>query len=343
MAAKDYYQTLGVSRTASDKEIKSAYRKLARKFHPDVNPGDASAEERFKDISEAYEVLSDPEKRKMYDQYGHLGGDAWKHAHEGGGFDFGQGGPGGASAGGHRVYVNPEDLDLNADFGDLLSGIFGGVRGGGFRRQQQPTRGEDLQYEVEITLEEAYHGAQRTISLVEHEPCPTCHGKGMVDNKRQCPTCGGAGVVEHPKTLTVTIPQGVKDGAKIRLTGKGGPGMFGGPAGNLYLIPRIQPHPRFERKGDDLYTEVPVTFPEAALGAEIEVQSLGGKLTARIPPGTSSGQTLRLRGKGMPTLHGKEFGDLYVKIRILAPKNLTDRERELIEQLKQLRQENPRA
>ncbi|MHB9026675.1 MAG: DnaJ C-terminal domain-containing protein [Armatimonadota bacterium] len=338
MAAKDYYQTLGVSRTASEKEIKSAYRKLARKHHPDVNPGDASAEERFKEISEAYEVLSDTEKRKVYDQYGHLGGDAWKHAREGGGFGFGQGGPGG-----HRVYVNPEDLDINADFGDLLGGIFGGMRGGGFGRRQTATRGEDLQYEVEITLEEAYNGGQRTISLVEHEPCATCGGKGIVDNKRHCPTCGGTGVVERPKTLTVTIPKGVRDGAKIRLAGKGGPGMFGGPPGNLFLIPRILPHPRFERKGDDLYTEVPVTYPEAALGAEVEVQSLGGKLTARVPPGTSSGQSLRLRGKGMPKLHDSDFGDLYVKIRIVAPKELTERERELIEQLKQLRPENPRA
>ncbi|MHB9132155.1 MAG: DnaJ C-terminal domain-containing protein [Armatimonadota bacterium] len=327
-AAKNYYNTLGVSRTASEKEIKSAYRKLARKYHPDVNPGDASAEEKFKEVSEAYEVLSDSEKRKKYDQYGHLG-DAWRHADQMGG-GFGAGRPGG---GGQRVHVNPEDL--GGDFGDILSGLFGGMRGGGgFHRRQAPTRGEDVQYEVDITLEEAYHGTERTLQLAVHEACPTCHGTGMTGNQ-PCQTCGGQGVVERPKTLTVKIPKGVKDGAKIRLAGKGGPGMFGGPAGDLYLLPRILPNSHYERKGDDLYTEVAVTFPQAALGSEIEVPTLAGPVTAMVPAGTSSGQSLRLRGKGMPLLKGEGFGDLYVKIRVTVPKRLTEHQRQLVEELRQ--------
>lgn len=327
--AKDYYNILGVSRTATEKEIKSAYRKLARKYHPDVNPGDTSAEEKFKEVAEAYEVLSDKEKRKKYDKFGHLG-DAWRHAGEGG-FDFGQGG------GAQWRNVNPEAADFGIDINDLLGGLFGGrTRGGGFHRQQMATRGEDMQYEVEITLEEAYHGAERTLTLAAHEECPTCHGTGAVNNKA-CPTCHGAGVVERAKTLTVKIPKGVKDGAKVRLAGKGGQGVNGGPPGDLFLIPRILPHPRFERKEDDLYAEAPISFPDAALGAQIEVPTLtGGVVTVTVPPGTSSGQSLRLRGKGMPKLRSDEYGDLYVKLRIMAPKHLTEREKELIEELRRL-------
>ena len=325
-AAKDYYQILGVSRTATEKEIKAAYRKLARKHHPDVNPGNAGAEDKFKDISEAYDVLSDADKRKKYDQFGHLG-DAWKHAGEGG---FGAGQAGNPQ---WRQHGNPNDMGI--DLEDLLGGMFGG-RGGGFRQQRMPAKGEDLQCEVEITLEEAYHGAERAISFAVQEVCPTCQGTGAVNN-RGCATCGGAGVIERPLSLTVKIPRGVHDGAKIRLAGKGGPGRQGGPAGDLFLIPRIQPHARFERKGDDLFTEVSVSFPDAALGADIEVPSLSGSLTAHIPEGTSSGQSLRLRGKGMPKLHGEAHGDLYAKIRITTPKSLNERERELIEELRRLR------
>lgn len=331
-AAKDYYSLLGVGRNASEKDIKTAYRKLARKYHPDVNPGDATAEEKFKQISEAYDVLSDPGKKKKYDQFGHLG-ENWRHAEDYGGF--------GGGAGGQRA--NPfggADLGAGVDLNDLLGGLFGG-RGGGFRRTQMATRGEDLQYEIEITLEDAYHGAERELTLNTHEACPTCHGAGSVNN-RLCPTCGGAGVVERPQKLTVKIPKGVGDGAKIRLAGKGSPGTNGGPAGDLFLIPRIRKHARFERHDDDLSVEVPVTFPEAALGAEIEVPTMNGMVHAQVPAGTSSGQQLRLRGKGMPRLRGEGHGDLYVKIRVMVPKNINDRERELIEELRQLRNENPR-
>jgi molecular chaperone DnaJ/curved DNA-binding protein len=340
MAAKDYYNLLGVNRNASEKEIKSAYRKLARKYHPDVNPGDTAAEERFKEISEAYEVLSDPEKRKKYDQFGHLG-DQWKHAAEGG-----FGGAGRPGGGWQNVNINPEDLHVGGgSFADILEGLFGGAGGmrGGFRQPSpRPTKGEDVQYEVEMTLDEAYHGASRTLTLTVHDACPACNGAGSVNN-RVCTTCGGAGVVNRPKTLSVKIPAGVHDGARVRLAGQGGPGLHGGPAGDLYLIPRIAPHPRFERRGDDLYTEVPVTFPEAALGAEIEVPTMNGLVTATVPAGMSSGQSLRLRGKGMPRLRDGGHGDLYVKVRVMVPKQLSDRERELIHELQALRQDNPRA
>lgn len=332
MATKDYYNMLGISKSATEKEIKSAYRKLARKYHPDVNPGDAGAEEKFKDISEAYEVLSDPDKRKKYDQFGHLG-DAWKHAGEGGGYDYGQ--YGGGMGGGQwqqRGHINPEDL--NVDFSDILGGLFGGRMGGATRRRQT-MRGEDAQYEVEITLEEAYAGAERDLMLRVHEPCPTCGGAGVMRNG-PCPTCGGAGMVERPKTLTVKIPKGVQDGAKIRLAGQGGPGMHGGPAGDLYLIPRILPHPRFERKGDDLYTDVAVVFTDAALGGEAEVSTVNGTTVhVTIPPGTSSGQSLRLRGKGMPKLKSDQHGDLYARVKVTVPKTLDPRQRELLEQIRE--------
>lgn len=327
--AKDYYQILGVSRTATEKEIKSAYRKLARKYHPDVNRGDNASEERFKEVSEAYEVLSDAEKRKKYDQFGHLG-DAWRHVGEAG---FHPGAGGGFGGG-----FNPEDLGMNANLDDLLGGLFGAGKAGRFRRQQMATRGNDLQYEVEITLEEAFRGTERTLTQRIHDTCPTCRGTGNTANNRLCPTCGGLGVAESPRTLTVKIPKGVKDGSRIRLSGKGEPGMNGGPAGDLFLVPHITPHPRFERKGDDLYTDVPVTYPQAALGAEVAVQTLDGSITARVPPGTSSGQSLRLRGKGMPKLMEEGAGDLYARVKVMVPRQLSERERELIEELQQLQE-----
>jgi molecular chaperone DnaJ len=336
MAAKDYYAILGVSRTSAEKDIKAAYRRLARKYHPDVNPGDKSAEERFKEIAEAYEVLSSPDTRRKYDQYGHLG-EGWRHVGDGG---FPPPG-GGTRPGAGQGYFNQEDLRFETDYSDILGNIFGG-QGPRFRRSQAPMRGEDLQYEVELTLEEAALGTERAVTLSVHESCATCRGAGSVSG-RACPTCHGTGSVEVPRTLTVRIPRGVKEGAKIRLAGKGGAGMMGGPAGDLFLLPRIAPHPRFERKGDDLYTEVPVTFPEAALGAEVEVPTLQGTVTARVPAGTSSGQSLRLRGKGMPRWQAEGHGDLYVKVRIVTPRDLSEHERELIEELSRLRPETPRG
>jgi DnaJ-class molecular chaperone len=351
MPVKDYYAILGIPRTATDKDIKSAYRRLARKYHPDVNPGDKTAEDRFKEIAEAYEVLSDPAMRQKYDQFGHLG-DGWRHVGEGfpGGGGYGPG-PGAGGADWQQMFINPEEMrggggGAGFDFSDILSNLFGGGAGpqAGHGRHRRPhaDRGEDATYEIEITLEEAYHGADRVLTLGVHEPCPTCHGRGVV-NGRPCHACHGAGLVERTKTLTVKIPRGVADGAKIRLAGKGGPGQHGGQPGDLYLVPHIQPHPRFERKGDDLYTEVAVTYPEAALGAEVEAPTMEGLVTVRVPAGTSSGQMLRLRGKGMPHLRGEGTGDLYVKARVTVPKDLSPRERELIEELARLRRDNPRG
>jgi molecular chaperone DnaJ len=347
MPAKDYYTILGVSRSASDKEIKSAYRKLARKYHPDVNPGDTASETRFKEVAEAYEVLSNADSRKKYDQFGHLG-EGWRQAAESGfgGYRGGYG-PGPGAGGGadwqQQVFTNAGETGQGFDLGDLLSGFLGGGRGGRGARHTMQERGEDLQHEVDISLEEAFHGTERTLTLRVQERCPTCHGRGIVQN-HNCPTCGGGGAVERPKTITVKIPRGVGEGAKVRVTGQGSPGRGGGLTGDLFLVPHILPHPRFERKGDDLFTEVAVSFPEAALGAEVPVTTLDGtRLTARIPAGTSSGQKLRLRGKGMPLLRGEGAGDLYVKIRVMVPKELTPRERELIEELARLRPENPRG
>ncbi len=334
--AKDYYQVLGVSRTASDKDIKSTYRKLARKYHPDVNPGDKPAEERFKDISEAYEVLSNPELRKKYDQYGHLG-EGWRHVGEGGFPGGGFPGGGGAQWQTPGGSVNPEDLGINLE--DLLGGLggmFGGRGRGGFRPSQMATRGDDLQQDVEITLEEAYHGGERAFRVQEPVTCPACRGAGVV-NGRPCGTCHGARMVMQEKTLTVKIPRGAKEGGKLRLPGKGAPGQFGGQPGDLFLVMRIAPHPRFERKGDDLYTDVSVTFPQAALGAEVTVQTMDGAVATTLPGGTSSGQSLRLRGKGMPKPDGTA-GDLYARVKVMVPKQLSARERELIEELQKIQE-----
>lgn len=333
MATRDYYAILGVARTATDKEVKSAYRKLARKLHPDVNPGDKSAEERFKDVAEAYEVLSDKDLRRKFDQYGHLGGDTWRHADEAG---FGAGGFRGAAGGPRARPANPEDFGAaGGDFSDILASMFGGRGGGGFgRRARGPVRGEDAQYEVEITLDEAYNGAERSFTMAAQAPCSTCLGAGMY-NDRPCPTCLGAGTVERQQTLTVKIPKGVKDGAKIRLAGKGHPGAGGGPAGDLYLIPHLLPHPRFTRDGDDLTVEAPVSYLDAALGGQVQVPTLaGGSLTLTIPPGAGTGAKLRLRGKGMPKMNSPEHGDLYVRVMVTVPKMLTDRERALLEEIR---------
>jgi len=307
MNRKDFYKTLGVSRSATEKEIKQAYRRLARKYHPDVNPGNKDAERRFKEISEAYEVLSDQEKRAQYDRFGHLG-DAWRrvqHPGAGGGpdeqvwqtFDFG---------GGERPGV-----------GDLFEMFFGAGPGRtGARAAATMAKGQDLHQEVEITLEEAASGTQRSVVIA------TPNGK--------------------TKRLEVRIPSGVREGAKVRVAGEGGPGIGGGPAGDVYIIPHIRPHRLFERKGDDLHTEVAVTFPEAALGAQVEVPTLWGGVAMTVPAGSSSGRTLRLGGLGMPRLRGDGKGDLFVKLRVTVPKHLTDEERSLVERLRQLRPENPR-
>ncbi|HHS97481.1 MAG TPA: J domain-containing protein [Chloroflexi bacterium] len=316
MEYKDYYQILGVSRDATEDEIKRAYRRLARKYHPDVNPGDKEAEERFKEINEAYEVLSDPEKRRKYDQLGA----AWREWERMGGqpddFDWSQWVS--AAPGGQRVYVRygtAEDLeDLfggSSPFSDFFTQIFGGLGGapGGFEFRARPRRGQDLEHEVEISLEEAYHGTTRLLQK---------------DGRR----------------LQVKIPPGAYTGLRIRMAGEGGPGAAGGQPGDLYLRVRVAPHPRFERRGDDLYTTVPVDLYTAVLGGKVRVETLAGPVMLTIPPGTQNGQTFRLRGKGMPKLRQKgQYGDLYARVEVRLPTRLTPRQRELFEELRRLSQE----
>jgi len=327
MAGKDYYGILGVSRDASEREIKQAYRRLARKHHPDVNPGDKSAEAKFKEINEAYEVLSDKEKRRKYDQYG----DQWQYADQfarAGGqqtpfWDFSQAG------GATRFHFGEGDL------GSLFDELFGGIGADTFRRQAQPRRGRDIEHPVEITLEEAYHGTTRLLSLGVEEPCSGCQGTGQIQNM-PCSVCRGSGVVSRVKRLEVKIPLGVKDGSRVRIAGKGGQG-YGGTRGDLYLVVSVKPHRLFERKGDDLYVEVAVPLTVAVLGGEVQVPTLKGRLALKIPPETQNGRAFRLAGQGMPHLGNSSRGDLLAKVNVLLPAKLSAEEKKLFEQLRQLR------
>ncbi len=338
---KDYYKILGVDRKADAKALKSAYRKLARKYHPDVAKGKDTAG-RFAEINEAYEVLSDPEKRQRYDS---LGPD-WQRfaqqppgegfrveygAGDGGNFsdffrtifgDFASRGPGARTRG------------AGVDLGDLL----GGFRQGGGRARA--VRGEDVQAAVEITLEEAFAGARKSFTMEMDEPCPTCHGAGHVNGK-PCATCHGGGWQRAQRTLDVKIPAGVRTGQRVRVAGEGADAAGG--RGDLYLIVTVSPHPFLERKGDDIHVELPITAPEAALGASVEVPTLRGKVAMKIPSGTSSGRTFRLPGYGMPRVKGGGVGDQLVRAKIVVPSSPTSAERELYEKLKTLRGDNPRA
>jgi molecular chaperone DnaJ len=326
MAGKDYYQILGVNRTASDKEIKQAYRRLARKHHPDLNPNDKSAEARFKEINAAYQVLSDPEKRKKYDQFG----DQWEYADQftrSGGqervrWDFGRGG---------TTFQSGEPTD----FGDVFSSLFGDF-GAGSRVRRGPQRGQDLESTIEASLEEAYHGSTRVIQLQTEEPCTACGGTGKVGN-RVCTICNGAGRKISPKRLEVKIPAGVRDGSRIRIAGEGGPGRAGGNKGDLYLVVTVLPHNLFERKGDDLYTEVSVPLATAMLGGEVVLPTLNGNLSLKIPPETQNGKVFRLAGKGMPRLGNGRYGNMFAKAKVVLPTNLTEEERKLFERLRSLR------
>jgi len=344
---KDYYKILGVDRKADDKTIKSAYRKLARKYHPDVAKGKDKGD-RFREINEAYEVLSDPEKRRRYDT---LGPDWQRHA---------TGQPGTPGAG--YTYTTQDAGDLGdfseffrTMFGDLGArmrsrggsatggtdpeDLFGGLRGG-FGGTRARAGREDVQASVDITLEEAYQGARKTFVLETDEPCSVCHGAGNVNGK-PCTACGGGGWQRGRRQLDVKIPAGVRTGQRVRVSGEGA--GQAGARGDLYLTVTVAPHPRFERKGDDLRLSLPVTAPEAALGATIEVPTLRGRVSMKVRPGTSSGRTFRLPGYGMPRLKGGGHGDQLVTVNIVMPSELTAEERELYERLKTLRQDNPRA
>ena len=331
---KDYYSALGVKKDASQKEIKAAFRKLARKHHPDVNPNDKAAENRFKVINEAHEVLSDPDKRSKYDRYG----DNWEQAEafEKARAQHGNGAPGG--------YSESFTFDINdllrrqgggrgaggIDLGDMLGGVFGG-------RQRGPKRGQNVEYATEITLEEAYNGTTRVLQLQGQEPCPTCGGSGEIAGA-VCHNCQGAGAIVASRRLEVKIPAGARDGTRVRIAGEGSPGMGGGPRGDVHVVVKVRPHARFERKGDDLIEEVSVPVEDAVLGGEVEVQTIAGKRIAmKVPPLTQSGKSIKLKGLGMPSMDGKSKGDLVAKVKLVIPEEISDEERELFEQLRATR------
>lgn len=340
---RDYYEVLGVGRDASGDEIKTAYRKLARKFHPDLNPGDKASEERFKELQEAYDVLSDAEKRKLYDQYG----ENWRAVQQGGGAPP-PGRGGGARAAEGAGPGGPGGFDFSGfdfggfDFGgsDIFEEMFSRGRGRG--RARRSNRGADVEAELELSLEEAHRGGRRTLQMQVAEPCATCQGTGVVGDNQVCPTCGGTGQVLRPKTIEVNIPAGVRDGSTVRLAGQGGAGASGAQAGDLYLHIRLRPHPVFTLRGDDLETELPIAPWEAVLGAKVEVPTIEGRAEVTIPAGAQSGQRLRLRGQGLNKRRGGR-GDLYVRLKIVVPKEPSEEERRLFEELKRVARFNPRA
>ena len=369
----DYYQTLGVSKNASPDEIKKAFRRLAREHHPDKNPGDKAAEEKFKDVSQAYETLSDPEKRKQYDEMLRLGafgpgaggfrpGSGGFRPGTGpqGGFDPSMFGPGGAQF----------DVGDMGNLSDLLGSLFGGAAGRSRRRG--PERGSDLQVDVNISFDESLHGATVRVPVEKAVACETCRGSGAKPGttpkicpecegrgaiarnqgpfalsqvcprcqgqgtimESPCPTCQGTGVQEKTRRYTVKIPAGVKDGSKIRIKGKGEVGQRGGPAGDLFVIVRVEDDVVFERRGDDVILELPITVAEAALGASVRIPTPGGgKVSLKVPSGSQDARTLRLRGKGAPKLKGGGHGDLLVRLRVLVPEKLTKEQRQLFEEL----------
>ncbi|HEV3254792.1 MAG TPA: molecular chaperone DnaJ [Candidatus Acidoferrales bacterium] len=370
---QDYYELLGVARKATIKEIRQAYRKLARKYHPDLNPGDKSSEEKFKQIQEAYEVLSDAKKRQTYDQFGF-------HA-PGAGF------PGGAQRGGEGPGVEDVHFDFGGfDFGgsggtsfrDLFSQFFRGANAA--QTQQEAEPGSDLEYQVDISFSEAMRGTVKKLSITRLDACGECHGTGAVNGGGQqvCPTCngsgsvnqvsgkmrfqincarcggtgrlrtlcracGGEGRVRRAETLDVRIPPGAQTGSRVRVAGRGNAGTLGGPPGDLYIITRVAPHPFFDRRGDDLYPRVPITVAEASLGAKVEVPTIDGRALVRIPPGTDSGKTFRLREKGAPSSrHPGKRGDQFVEVQVVVPRPEDERVRSLLRDLAKAAPEDPR-
>jgi molecular chaperone DnaJ len=345
----DYYEVLGVSREVSDQELKSAYRKQAMKYHPDRNPGDHAAEEKFKEASEAYQVLSDADKRAAYDRYGHAGVNG--------------GGPGGPNGGGFSGAV-----DLGDIFGDLFGEMFSM---GGQQRPGRQRRGDDLRFDLHISFEDSLFGTETEVRIRRMQACETCHGSGSASGRgpstcpqcqgrgqvryqqgffsvaRTCSACGGSGqIVTDPcgtcrgetrvtreTKLKVKVPAGVEDGTRIRYGGEGDAGRSGGPSGDLYIVLAVGKHDFFERDGYDLHCVVPISFPQAALGAEIDIPAPDGDVTVRVPEGTQSGKELRVRGKGVPHLNERGRGDLIVRVMVQTPKKLTRTQRELVEQL----------
>lgn len=322
MAKKDYYAILGVKRGASDKEIRQAYRRLARKYHPDVNAGDKVAEAKFKEINAAYEVLSDAKKRRKYDLYG----DQWQYADQ---FEQArrQGGQRWSWSGRGAPFGGVDAGDL----GDLLGGLFKGTR-------PRSRRGENVQHMAEVTLAEAYRGTTRELNMQTEEPCSTCGGSGRLVGA-VCHVCQGSGVTMRSRRLEVKIPPGVSDGSRVRVAGEGPrpSGRGGGARGDLYLVVSVRPHERFSRRGDDLHTEVEVPLLDAVLGGEVAVSTLKGKAMLKIPPLTQNGRVFRLAGLGMPHLGSSAKGDLFAKVEVILPADLSPEERELFEKLKKAR------
>ncbi len=345
------YESLGVPKNASADELKKAYRKLVRQYHPDKNPGDAEAEKRFKEIQHAYDVLSDPSKRKQYDSFGSNGRQGPTT------FDFG-------------------DFDL----GDIFGGLFGGGAGRGQARPQRGQRGSDVEVEVRFSFEDSLKGLQTTVPVTLELACHTCHGTGAAPGTapKRCPECNGSGmvatsqglfalqqpcprcrgngtIVETPcqtcrgtgrerrtKRYTVRIPAGVRDGTKIKLKGKGEAGYGGAPAGDLYVVTRVEPSKLYQRRGDDLILDVPVAFDEAALGAEVEIPTPDGRVSLKVPAGSADGKLLRVKGRGAPKLKGEGRGDLLARVRVQVPAKLTKGEREALEGLRKAHKTNPR-
>ncbi|MED4404628.1 molecular chaperone DnaJ [Heyndrickxia coagulans] len=360
MSKRDYYEVLGVAKDASKDEIKKAYRKLSKKYHPDINKAPDAAE-KFKEIQEAYEVLSDDQKRAQYDQFGHAGPN--------------QGFGGGNGFGG----FSSSDFD-SFGFEDIFSTFFGGGRR---NDPNAPRQGADLQYTMTLEFEEAVFGKETDIQIPREETCDTCHGTGAkpgthpkecphchgtgqlnteqqtpfgrIVNRRvchycggtgkiitdKCKTCGGTGRVKKRRKIHVKIPAGIDDGQQLRVAGQGEPGINGGPAGDLYIIFHVRPHELFERDGDDIYCEIPIAFTQAALGDEIEVPTLHGKVKLKIPAGTQSGTKFRLRGKGVPNVHGHGTGDQHVIARIVTPRKLTERQKQLLREFAEASGEVP--
>ena len=350
---RDYYEVLGIQKGASEDEIKKAYKKLARKYHPDMNPGDKEAEEKFKEVNEANEVLSDPEKKARYDQFGFAGVDP----------NYGAGAGGGAYGGGFDF----------GDLGDIFGSFFGGGFGGGQRRNPNaPQRGESIRASGSVSFTEAAFGCEKSVTLERSEQCPTCkgngcapgttpeicpdcHGTGTVQTRRQtpmgvfasngpcrkcggtgrlihqpCPDCRGTGAVRKRKTIKVNIPAGIDHGQTISLRGQGNAGRNGGPAGDLLITVMVQPHELFRRDGVDVFCEAPITFAQAVLGAELEIPTIDGKVKYSIPEGTQTGTVFRLKGKGIPVLNGRGRGDQYVTVTIETPRNLNKEQKEAL-------------